>query len=175
MIYFFITIFLDFLFSTFISCVFQNINIFFPVVLVSSLPVIYILLKNEKLFFILIIITGIIYDILFSDVVLINSYFFILYGLFINNYYKKHNPKVLNILIISILGIVFYDSFIFFILILIKYSSFEINDLYYKIIRSILINTIYVLLSIILLKSRIFGYKKRRKRDLKRYLLHNIF
>ena len=120
-------------------------------------------------------ITGIIYDTLFSDIFLINSYFFILYGLFINNYYKKYDPKVLNILILSILGIVFYDVFIFFILILIKYSNFEIDDFYYKIMRSILINIIYVLLSIIILKSRIFGHKKRSKRGLKRHLLHNIF
>ena len=164
MIYFFVTIFLDFLFSSFISSAFQNINIFFPVILVGSLPIFCILLKNKKLFFVLIVITGIIYDTLFSDVFLINSYYFILYSLLINSYYKKHNPKVLNILIISMLGVAFYDVFVFFMLIFINYSSFVIDDLYYKITRSILVNTIYTLLSIIILKGRIFWYKKRRKK-----------
>lgn len=175
MIYYFITIFLDFLCSTFISSAYQNIGIFFPVFLIGSLPVVYSLLKNKKIFFVLVVVTGIIYDTLFSDIFLINSYFFILYGLFIYSYYKKHDPKILNILLISVLGIVFYDMFIFFMLMFINYSSFKINDLYYKIMRSILTNIIYLLLSIIMLNSRIFGYKKRRKRKLKGYSLHNIF
>ena len=175
MIYYIISIILDFLLSSFISTTYQNINIFFPVLLVSSLPTFYIILKNKKLFFIIVLITGIIYDTIFSDIFLINSYCFILYSLFINVYYQKHNPKVLNVLLISILGIIFYDAFIFFILILTNYSSFKINDLYYKITRSILINLIYVVISMILLKSRIFGYKKRKKRGLKRNLLHNMF
>lgn len=174
MIYFFITIFLDFFFSSFISLAYQNISIFFPVLLIGALPVVYVLLKNKKSFFILIVVTGIVYDTIFSDIFLINSYFFILYGLFIYSYYKKHDYRLLNMLLISVLGIVFYDVFIFFMLIFANYSNFVINDLYYKIIRSILINIIYVLLSILLLNSRIFGYKKRRKRKLKGYLFHNI-
>ena len=175
MIYYFITIFFDFLCCTFISSVYQNINMFFPVILISSLPIFYLLLKNEKLFFIVVVVTGIIYDALFSDIFLINSYFFVLYGLFINNYYKNHNPKLFNVLIISILGVVFYDGFIFFILILTDYSSFEINDLYYKITRSIVINIIYLIISMIILNSRIFGYKKRRKKVLKKRVFHIIF
>ena len=170
MIYYFITIFLDFLLSTFISSTYQDLNMFFPLILVGSLPIVYVLLKNKKLFFVLVVISGIIFDTLFSDIFLINSYYFVLYGLFINNYYNKSDVKVLNILLISVLGCVFYDVFIFFLLIFINYSDFKINYLYYKIANSILINIIYVLLSLIFFKSRIFGYKRRKKRGLKRML-----
>ncbi len=164
MIYLFITIFLDILLSSFISSAYQNINILFPLIFVSTIPIIYQIIKNKKVFFILIIMIGIIYDTLFSDIFLVNSYYFILYSLFVNRFYKKHYPSVLNIILISIIGIILYDTFIFFVLILSNYSHFAINDLYYKIIRSILINFLYVCISIIILKSRIFGHKKIRKK-----------
>ena len=164
MIYLFITVFLDILLSSFISSAYQNINILFPLLFASAIPIIYQIIKNKKAFFILMIIISIIYDTLFSDIFLVNSYYFILYSLLINRFYQKHYPKVLNIILTSIIGIILYDIFIFFILILNNYSSFVINELYYKIIRSILINFLYVSISLIILKSRIFGHKKIRKK-----------
>ena len=175
MIYIFITTILDFVLSLFISSTYQHINTFFPVLFISSVPIIYHVLKNKQLFIPLLVIVGIIYDLLFSDIFLVNSYYFILYSFFVYNYYQNHYSKIINIVLISILGVVVYDIYVFFILIFIKYSLFDINDLYYKIGKSLLINFIYVNLSMVLLKSRIFGFKKRRKRVKKNRLLHNIF
>ena len=164
MIYIIITTLIDITSSVLISTTYQNINIMFPLIIVGSFPIFYNIIKKKKFFFITITILGIIYDTLFSDVFLINTYYFILYSLFIHAFYQKHNQSIINIVLISVIGTTIYDIFIFFTLILIHYSYFKITDLYYKIENTILFNLIYLVLSIIVLNSRIFAIKKRKKR-----------
>lgn len=164
MIYLGFTFFLDIFLSLFISVSYQNINLLFPCILVGCFPVYYFLVKNRKIFFILLIVTGIIYDTLFSDIFLINTYYYLFYGLFIYSFYENHNPSILNISIISVLGVCFYDVYIFFILIFIQYSVFNLSYLTYKIKNTFLINLVYLTVSILLLRSRIFGLKRRKKR-----------
>ena len=163
MLYIFISIFLDFLFSLFISSTYQNLNIFFPCIFVSCIPLVYNLLNNKKIFIVFMIFIGIVYDLLFSDIFLINTYYFLLFGLFIYVYYSKHKFNLFNIFFLSLFGVCLYDIFIFFILVLIDYRTFTIFDLIYKVKNSILLNSIYILLSIICLKSRIFRNKNSKR------------
>ena len=163
MIYIFITFILDILFSNIISLAYQNINYFFPLLLVSSIPIFYLLIKNNLKFFTIIIIIGLLYDLLYSDIFLINTYYFLLYSFFIYIFYLNKKITFLNIFLLSFLGIILYDTFIFFILIFLDYSTFKIQYLYYKELRSILVNIIYIIFSYLLLKSRIFGSKKHIK------------
>lgn len=160
MIYLLISLFLDIGLSNLIETSYQNINYFFPLILISSFPIIYLLIKNKKLFFIIIISLGLIYDTLYSDIFLLNTYYFTLYALFLNIFYKNKKANLLNVIIISTLGFIIYDIYIFFILIFLNYSLFTINYLSYKLIHSFIINFIYILLSVLILKSRIFCSKK---------------
>lgn len=162
MLYIIFTIFLDILLSLSISVGYQNINIFFPLLIVGSFPVFYHFIKNKYIFFISIFVIGLIYDLLFSEIFLLNTYYFLLYSFFIYVFYNNNTHSIINILLISIIGTIGYDVFIFFVLILINYSLFNIGDLVYKIERTILVNFVYTSLSILCLKSRIFDYKKRK-------------
>ena len=164
MIYLFVSLFLDVFLSLFISSSYQNINIFFPCILIGSIPVFYIILKNKKVFLIIVLILGIVYDLLFSDVFLVNIYYFLLYGLFILLFFNVNSVSFFKLVILSILGTCFYDIFIFFILILNDYAMFNINELCYKLKNTFLVNFVYVNISIIVLKSRIFSLKKSKKR-----------
>lgn len=174
MIYFLVSFVLDIILSNFISLGYQNVNLFFPEILVSSIPISYILIKNKKVFFTVTIFIGIIYDLLYSDVFLINLYYLILFGLFLYIFYNNRKVTVSNVFLISVFGLVLYDVFIFIILILINYSSFNINDFYYKMKNSLLINMSYIIISLFILKSRIFGHKKTSKKSLKRRTYHII-
>lgn len=164
MIYLIITIFLDIISSVFISTTYQNINIFFPFILIGAFPLFYSVVKNKKVFFLVIIVLGVIHDTLFSDIFLINTYYFLLYSLFIYAFYSNHKPSVLNVLLISVIGTLTYDIFVFFILVLTNYSTFKIEDLYYKIKNTVLTNLIYITTSMVFLNSRKFGSEKRKKR-----------
>ena len=163
MIYLLISIILDITASTLIPSTYQNINYLFPQILVSSLTISYLLTKNKKLYFIIITLLGLIYDILYSDIFLINTYFFLLQGLFLQAFYKNKEQTPLNVSLISILTFIFYDIYIFFTLILLKEETFKITELYYKISHSLILNIIYITLSLVILKSRIFTYKNKIK------------
>ena len=164
MIYLIISFFLDIIFSLSFPLAYQNISYFFPIVLISSFTIGYSLIKNKKMFFFLVIIFGIIYDFLYSDIALLNLYYFSLYSLFIYIFYNNKNKGYFNIVLISTLGIIFYDFYLFLILNLLNYSDLKIDYLYYKIVHSLFFNIIYILLSVLILKSRIFGYNNYRKK-----------
>lgn len=164
MIYLIISFFLDIIFSLSFPLAYQNISYFFPIILISSFTIGYSLIKNKKMFFCLVIVFGIIYDFLYSDIALLNLYYFSLYSLFIYIFYNNKNKSYFNIILISTLGIIFYDFYLFLILNLLNYSDLKIDYLYYKIVHSLFFNIIYILLSVLILKSRIFGYNNYRKK-----------
>ena len=148
MIYLIISTIIDLLLSTNITNTYQNLNYFFPLILITSLPISYLLTKNKIIFFIAIIIIGIIYDLLYSDIPLINLYFLILLTILTKIFYQNKKPTTLNITILTLIGVITYDLYLSLILILTKTQNITINDI------------IYLILSLIILKSRIFGSKK---------------
>lgn len=160
MIYLIISTIIDLLLSTNITNTYQNLNYFFPLILITSLPISYLLTKNKIIFFIAIIIIGIIYDLLYSDIHLINLYFLILLTLLTKIFYQNKKPTTLNITILTLIGVITYDLYLSLILILTKTQNITINDIIYKETHSLIPNIIYLILSLIILKSRIFGSKK---------------
>ena len=160
MIYLIISTIIDLLLSTNITNTYQNLNYFFPLILITSLPISYLLTKNKIIFFIAIIIIGIIYDLLYSDIPLINLYFLILLTLLTKIFYQNKKPTTLNITILTLIGVITYDLYLSLILILTKTQNITINDIIYKETHSLKLNIIYLILSLIILKSRIFGSKK---------------
>lgn len=160
MIYLIISTIIDLLLSANITNTYQNLNYFFPLILITSLPISYLLTKNKIIFFIAIIIIGIIYDLLYSDIPLINLYFLILLTLLTKIFYQNKKPTTLNITILTLIGVITYDLYLSLILILTKTQNITINDIIYKETHSLILNIIYLILSLIILKSRIFGSKK---------------
>lgn len=160
MIYLIISTIIDQLLSTNITNTYQKLNYFFPLILITSLPISYLLTKNKIIFFIAIIILGIIYDLLYSDIPLINLYFLILLTLIIKIFYQNKKPTTLNITILTLIGTITYDLYLSLILILTKSQNITINDIIYKETHSLILNIIYLILSLIILKSRIFGSRK---------------
>ena len=160
MIYLIISTIIDLLLSTNITNTYQNLNYFFPLILITSLPISYLLTKNKIIFFIAIIIIGIIYDLLYSDIPLINLYFLILLTLLTKIFYQNKKPTTINKTILTLIGVITYDLYLSLILILTKTQNITINDIIYKETHSLILNIIYLILSLIILKSRIFGSKK---------------
>lgn len=161
MIYFLISLFLDMLLSNILPNTYQNLTYFFPLILLTALPISYLLIRNNKIFFPLVILTGLLYDVLYSDIFLINTYYFILVMLFLYVFNKNKTPSIFNIIFITLSIIIFYDIYLFFTLILLKYAVFEIEYLLYKIIRTIPLNLLYLIFSLLVLKSRIFSAKNK--------------
>ncbi len=153
MIYSIISFITDTVVNSFVSTSYQNIFI-------CSLPFTYYLIKRKTIFFIITLIYGIIFDFLYSDIFLLNTYYFLLFGYFIH---ISGNYNSLKTITLSIIGTIMYDVYICFILIFTNYSVFKINHLYYKIEHSLIINLIYIIISVIIL-SRLLTPKTKKKR-----------
>lgn len=160
MIYLFISLTIDLILSAATNLSYQDITYFFPLILVSSLPISYLLTKRKYLFLIFITLIGVLYDLIFSEIVLLNLYYFLLIGFIIHMFYQTKKQTPFNLIILSILCFIFYDIYLSITLILIEYQTFNINDLIYKITHSLIPNILYIVLSTIVLKSRIFGSEK---------------
>lgn len=137
-----ITVILDGLISYFIGGYFNNLNYFYPMLTISFIPFIYLGLKKKS--YIFIIITGIIYDLLYSSIFLYNV---ILFFILINIDMKISEcfkDSLLLFLLLSLFNIIFYDVIGFIITIIVNYQSITIYDLIYKINHSIILNIMSV-------------------------------
>lgn len=153
MIYLVFTFIIDFI----VSYLFPTCFVSF---VIATLNIIYLLLRNDRLFIIISLILGILYDLLYTNYYLINFIFFFISSLLIIKYYKKRKVNVLDIVLFSVLLIAFYDIYLFVILSFFEYS-YTFYNLFYKISHSLLFSLIYVIGVMILLKCRIFTTQKK--------------
>lgn len=164
MIFILFTFVVDLFLSNFISLSYQNIDFVFPSIMIVCIPIFYNILKSKKLFFLIMLIFGLIYDTLFSDIFFINTYYYLLFGFFVCVFYENYSTSLMNIVLLSIMGLLLYDVFICFVLIFIDYSSFSLYDLIYKLKRTLILNFIYLIFTIFIFRSRIFGLKRCKYR-----------
>lgn len=175
MIYLIISLILDIELSNLATTTYQDLNFIFPSLLIVSLPLAYLKSKNRKAIVVASIILGTLYDLLYSEIFLLNIYFFTMYICFIHLFYNLKKETYFNIIMLSFFGVIMYDIYIFFLLILLEYSNFKIDYLYYKIMHTIAFNLVYLIISIFILKSRIFRTKKRKIKSKKLMIKHSIF
>jgi len=127
-----------------IISVYTNNTMFIPLFTLTSLLITY---KNyerkEKIYFIFLSIIGLIYDALYTDIILLNTFVFIIIGLIIKllNIYLSHKltSNVVKLLVI----IIFYRVITYIILCILNYINFEFIILFKSIYNSIFLNIIY--------------------------------
>lgn len=156
----FITFLIDFLISYFIPFNFNNLNYFYPMLLIVLIVYLYKKIDDKK-YLKLVLIIGIIYDLLYSYIFILNALIFLLFAKII----KKINKYIeINNIISIILIIVFiflYDLIIFCLVYLTKYNLVTFNDLLYKFSHSIILNISFYIILIIVLKNVKFNIIKK--------------
>jgi rod shape-determining protein MreD len=140
---------------------FINLSLFTPLLTIISIIIIYPLyIKKEKKYLITIFVTGIIYDLLYTNQLFLNGVIFILIGLVIMNLYKKITINYFNILIISLIIIIIYILIESLILLIFNVVPISINKILYIISNSILLNLIYSELLYVIMRNIPKKYKK---------------
>ena len=138
-----------------------NLSLFTPLLTLISIIIIYPLyIKRKKEYLLTLFITGILYDLLYTNQLFLNGIVFVLIGIIIINLYNKITINYLTILIISLLIIVIYISIIGLILLIFNVVPISINKLFYIIKNSILLNLIYSELLFIIINKIPKKYKK---------------
>ena len=136
-----------------------NLNISFtsylvPLFSLLSLILIYKILKySKKEYFIFAIVSGFIYDLVFTNFYVLNSVLFLLNSFIIYFYFKKMKYNLLNIILITIICSSMYNLMLFTLFNLFSYSTYSFLDFSYILGHFIIINVIYIILGYILLNK----------------------
>ena len=159
----YLIIIFSFLFESLFSNV-VNINTFLtPLFLLTSLSILFSYFKNKKTnFFIVSIICGFFYDIVFTNSLFINTISFgICSGLIILIYnYVSYNLISSNF--INIIIIIFYRIISYFLLCIIDLIKFNESNLLEGIYNSLLVNIVYGIIIYLIMDvlSKIFNIKR---------------
>ena len=139
-----ISILLDGLLTNYLPYIQNNLSLFTPLLTVVSIFLIYPLYrKKEKQYFITLFILGIIYDLLYTNLLFFNSVLFIIIGLLTRYINKNFNLGYIKIIIYTIIIIITYESLTGIILYIYNVVPITINKVIYKITHTLLLNIIY--------------------------------
>ena len=138
-----------------------NLSLFTPLLTLISIIIIYPLYKKKKKeYLITLFITGLLYDLLYTNQLFLNGVIFILLGLIIIYLYNKITINYLTIIIISLFIIVLYISITGILLLIFKVVPISINKLLYIIKKSLLLNLIYSEILFVIINNIPNKYKK---------------
>jgi len=156
-----LSILLDGILTNFLPYLVNDLSLFTPLLTVVSIFIIYpFYRKNEKKYFITLFILGIIYDLLYTNLLFFNGVLFILIG-FISKYINKnYEITPIRLILYTIIIIVSYESLTGLILFIFRVVPVTLYKVWYKIIHSLLLNIIYVELIYLIIKLIPEKFKK---------------
>lgn len=150
-------------------------SIYFPAYLINpsafttlytlvTITLLYPYFNNEKKYYILLIIFGLLIDISYTNTLILNTFIFIAVSIIIKllNNYIYHNLLTSNI--VSLISVISYHIISFIILNILNYNNYTLNNLftiiYNSIIGTIIYNTIMYLIIKLLFKKHDITYIK---------------
>lgn len=138
-----ISLFLDGAISTIIS---QN-SYLIPHLLLTTLFIIYPKYKKRNITYnMILIITGILYDLLYTNLLFFHAIVFLIVGIIIKYLYKNYNQSTIINVFSLITVIAIYIALISISMLMFKTTNIIISDIINFIIRSLFINILYLLL-----------------------------
>lgn len=139
----------------------NNLSLFTPLLTLISIYLIYpFYKKKENKYILTIFLTGIIYDLLYTNLIFYNAIIFTIIGIISKYIYKHYEINYLNIIIQIILIVTIYELLNALIIILFNLVPMSISRLFYKITHSLLLNIIYSELLLLIINILPNKYKK---------------
>ena len=164
MIIVFTTLIISFLLDGILSNIISmHNNLLIPLLSIMSLIIIYPYFKKDDIKYLeYVFIYGLIYDLIYTDTLILNAVIFTFIGFIIIGINVIISNNYLNIFLISFLVIISYRIITYFILVFTRYLEFNINNLVKSITSSLLLNIIYVVFVFLLTDviSNKFNIKK---------------
>lgn len=139
-----ISIALDGILSNFLPYLVNDLSLFTPMLTVIAIFMIYpFFRKKEKNYFITIFIVGMIYDLLYTNLVFFNGVLFLIIGFISLEIYKNFEISYLKLIIYLILIISAYEILTGIILLVFNMVPVTLYKVLYKITHSLILNIIY--------------------------------
>ena len=158
-----ISILLDGLLTNILPYTVNNLSLFTPMFTILIPIIIYpFYIKQEKKYLITLIITGIVYDIFYTNLLFYNAIIFFVFGLIVIKLYKNIGYDFIKVLIYSLISIILYEIFNMIIILIFNLVPITPYRVIYKITHSIIINIIYVTILYFIVRILPKKYKKIR-------------
>lgn len=139
-----ISFLLDGILSNYLSYMMNDLSLFTPYFTLISIIIIYpFFMKEEKNYYILIGITGFLYDLFYTNLLFTHTIFFLLIGLIVSFIYKKMELNLLTNFFLSILVLVIYHSIFALSLFIFNVVPVSLESTVYLITHSLILNIIY--------------------------------
>lgn len=139
-----ISIVLDGILSNFLPYLVNDLSLFTPMLTVIAIFIIYpFFRKKEKNYFIIIFIVGMIYDLLYTNLLFFNGVLFLIIGFISLEIYKNFEISYLKLIIYLILIISAYEILTGIILLVFNMVPVTLYKVLYKITHSLILNVIY--------------------------------
>lgn len=156
-----LSLILDGILSNIFPYTVNNLSLFTPLLTLISICLIYpFYKKKENKYILTIFLTGIIYDLLYTNLIFYNAIIFTIIGIISKYIYKHYEINYLNIIIQIIIIVTIYESLNALIIILFNLVPMSISRLFYKITHSLLLNIIYSELLLLIINILPNKYKK---------------
>lgn len=156
-----LSLILDGILSNIFPYTVNNLSLFTPLLTLISIYLICpFYKKKENKYILTIFLTGIIYDLLYTNLIFYNAITFTIIGIISKYIYKHYEINYLNIIIQIILIVTIYESLNALIIILFNLVPMSISRLFYKITHSLLLNIIYSELLLLIINILPNKYKK---------------
>lgn len=156
-----ISLILDGLLSNYLPYLVNDLSIYTPLFTLISIFIIYPLYrKKEKLYFIHIFSLGVLYDLLYTNLLFFNGVLFIIIGLVIKYIVKNYELGFIKIILYMIIIITLYESLTVLFLVIYNVVPVSFSQLIYKISHSLILNIIYGEIMFLILKIIPKKYKE---------------
>ncbi len=144
---------LDGLLSIYKELIVFNILSFKPMFTIVSLVLVFPFYhKPSQPFYKVCIITGLIYDLLYTNTLILNALIFLLIGFIIHKIYYFFSSSLISGVMLNLIIISFYHLISYIILFFMGYLSFNIIDLSYNFLGILITNTIYYIIIFLLVR-----------------------
>lgn len=139
-----ISFILDGVLTNFLPYGVGNLSLFTPLTTIVALVIIYIFFYHEEKKYLLIsFITGIIYDLFYTNLLFLDGLLFLLIGVIVIQLYKLIGFNYIRILFHILISIIVYEIVFSIIIVIFNLVPMSIDRLIYKILHSLLLNLIY--------------------------------
>lgn len=149
-----ISLILDGVITNYLPFMVDNLSLFTPLFTLVSIFIIYpFYRKKEKQYYITIFILGLIYDLLYTNLLFFNAVIFVFLGFIIRIIVKNFEVDYIKIIIYIVILITLYESLTAGVLLVFNIVPITAGKLLYKISHSLLLNIIYAEILFIIIKK----------------------
>jgi len=139
-----LSLLLDGILTNYLPFLVNDLSLFTPLFTLVSIFIIYpFYRKNEKKYFIIVIIIGLLYDLFYTNLLFLNAILFFIIGLLTKYLYKNLETSHLKLLIYIPIIIAVYESLTAIVLFTFNIVPITFSKLGYKIVHSLILNIIY--------------------------------